>query len=100
MFGDRLWNGTVCEDMSEFGRAATRWALGIDTPEGLDIYEKFGGYMQPRSVEGVRMWVDKAAKDLGETYEILKKLDRPNTYTGRLAHEYVLSIDWLNEKRG
>ena len=58
------------------------------------------GYMQPRSVEGVRMWVDKAAKDLGETYEILKKLDRPHTYTGRLAHEYVLSIDWLNEKRG
>jgi len=100
MFGDRLWNGTVCEDMSEFGRAATRWALGIDTPEGLDIYEKFGGYMQPRSVEGVRMWVDKAAKDLGETYEILKKLDRPHAYTGRLAHEYVLSIDWLNEKRG
>nr|MBQ4319317.1 family 20 glycosylhydrolase [Clostridia bacterium] len=99
MFGDRLWNNSVCNDLDSFGVAASRWALGIDTPKDFNVYKEFGGFMQPRSINGVRMWVDKAAADLSGTYEVLKSIQKPHTYTGRLAGEYVLSVEWLNEKR-
>jgi len=99
LYGDRLWNYEICEDMDAFGKAATRWALGIDTPTGFDVYKQFGGFMQPRSIDGVRMWADKAAADLSETESVLRELAVPHTYVGRLAGEYVASIEWLNEKR-
>ncbi|MBQ2707421.1 MAG: family 20 glycosylhydrolase, partial [Clostridia bacterium] len=93
MFGDRLWNNSVCDDPDAFGIAATRWALGIDTPGNFNVYREFGGFMQPRSIDGTRMWVDKAASDLSDTYEVLQSLRKPHTYTGRLAGEYVLSVN-------
>ena len=99
MFGDRLWNHSVCDDIDTFGIAASRWALGIDTPPDFNMYKDFGGFMQPRSVDGTRMWADRAASDLTYTYEVLKAIAKPHTYTGRLAGEYVLSVEWLNEKR-
>ncbi len=99
LYGDRLWNTGVCEDREAFGRAATRWALGIDTPDGFDVYREFGGFMQPRSIDGTRMWADRAAADLKDTEQTLKALVKPFTYTGRLAGEYVRSIEWLNKQR-
>ena len=100
MFGDRLWNRTVCADTEAYGKAGTRHQLGIDTPEGLNIFEAFGGFMQPRSNE-MRMWAEKAADDecLDEIDKILEKLEKGHLAEGRLAGEYRRSIAWLKKNR-
>ena len=99
LFGDRLWNRGVCDDRKAFGIAGTRYQLGIDTPEGFDIFGPFGGFMQPRSIDGTRMWADRAAEDLSETDSILKTLQNDYTMSGRLAGVYRESIAWLKAKR-
>lgn len=99
LFGDRLWNYKPNDDAEEFGIAGTRYQLGIHTPEKFNLFEIFGGFMQPRSIDGTRMWTEKAAKDLSKTYEILVKLEDSYLMTGKLAGEYRKSIEWLNEKR-
>ena len=99
LFGDRLWNRGVCDDRKAFGIAGTRYQLGIDTPEGFDIFGPFGGFMQPRSIDGTRMWADKAAEDLSETDSVLKTLQNDYTMSGRLAGVYRESIAWLKAKR-
>lgn len=99
LFGDRMWNHTICENISAFGLAGTRYQLGIDVPEHFDLFKSFGGFMQPRSSDGTRMWVERAQKDLSSADKILGALETPFTYTGRLAGEYHRSIDWLLKER-
>ncbi len=99
MFGDRFWNKSVCDDLGQFGIAATKLLFGIDVPKDFNLFEKFGGFMQPRSYTGVRMWPDKAAEDLSEVDAVLEKLENSYTMYGRFARIYRESIKWLNEKR-
>lgn len=99
LYADRLWTAAVCDDLAAFAVAGTRYQLGVETPEGFDLFTPFGGFMQPRSVEGVRMWEKKAADDLDGVDAVLAGLEKPWLLTGRLAAEYRRSIAWLKEKR-
>lgn len=99
LYGDRLWNFRICDDPDAFGKSATRWALGIDAPSDFDVYKSLGGFTQPRSVDGTRAWVHKAAENLDETEAVLRKLVKSHTVYGKLAAEYVKSIEWLKNER-
>ncbi len=99
MFGDRLWNASVCEDKDAFAKAMTRQELGIDVPEGFEFFTAFGGFMQPRKIDGTRMWVDRAAEDLSEVDAVLATLENAYTMSGRLATVYRDNIRWLNDYR-
>ncbi len=99
MYGDRFWNKSVADDRAAMGIAATRLLFGIDVPYGYNLFEKFGGFMQPRSYKGVRMWADKAADDLTEVDEMLANCENGYTMFGRLAGIYRDSIKWLSEQR-
>ena len=99
LFGDRLWNYKPNEYTEKFGIAGTRYQLGIDIPEGFNMFEVFGGFMQPRSVDGTRMWVDKSALDLEKAHEIFSQLENNYLITGKLAGTYRKSIEWLNSSR-
>ncbi len=99
MYGDRLWNRSVCEDRHAFGLAATRFLFGIDMPRYLDLFDAFGGFMQPRSEDGARMWQDRAAKDLGEVRSALATVAGEYSPFARLAAIYLDSVRWLENRR-
>ncbi len=97
LFGDRLWNHSLCQDRGAFGVAATRWMFGLEVPAGFDVFAAFGGFMQPRRNDGVRMWADRIVGDLQETDAVLAGLENSWTSFGRLAGIYRDSIRWLRE---
>lgn len=98
LYGDRLWNYTVNEEYESFGIAATRLQLGIETPDGFNLFKYFGGYMLPR-INDTRLYRDKVSGDIGEAYKILAELDKPHLLTGRLAAEYRKCIEWLTKEK-
>lgn len=98
LYGDRLWNYSVNEDNESFGIAAARLQLGIETPDGFNLFQYFGGYMLPR-INDTRLYRDKVTGDTREAYRILAELDKPHLLTGRLAAEYRKCIDWLTKEK-
>jgi len=94
IYGDRLWNYTPVEDKETFGTALTRICLGINVPNGYNLYKDLGGLMQRRD-EDKRMWPRRAAEDLTAAKNVLTSLAEYYNYSGRLAKEYLENIKWL-----
>lgn len=97
LYGDRLWNHTVNEDPKAFGIAGTRLQLGVDVPNGFDLFEYFGGFMLPR-INDTRLYREKVSGNIDEAYNVLAELEKPHLLTGRLASEYRKSINWLHSQ--
>ncbi len=98
LYGDRMWNHSINEDNVSFGIAATKLQLGIDIPEGFNLFEYFGGYMLPR-INETCLYKEKVSADIDKAYKILTDLDKPHLLSGKLAAEYRKCIEWLIQSK-
>ena len=99
IMGDKLWNGGELVFNEEYEKSLTRAVLGLDTPEGLNIFKCFGSIIPPRSKDYAYYDNIKCSKEeIKETLALLESLQTED-YGSRLrADAYIESIKAIIEK--